>query len=179
MGAAKRRLPQMLLAKRGGKQGVCDRGKFNIGGDPLRIAFVLWICRGQTLPTETIVEQLGLPVFVKPNDGGSSLGTTKVKEPGRMQDAIQEAFGEGDEVIIERFVPGIEVTCGCYKTVDKEVIFLLTEVVTDNEFFDYGVKYNGEVQEITPARIPDEIADSIRKETLRIYDLVGAKGIDL
>ena len=146
-------------------------------GQGVRVPDALRIRRGQSLPTETIVEQLGLPVFVKPNDGGSSLGTTKVKDPVRMQDAIREAFGEGDEVIIERFVPGIEVTCGCYKTAEKEVVFPLTEVVTDNEFFDYGAKYNGEVQEITPARIPDEIADSIRKETLRIYDLIGAKGI--
>lgn len=65
----------------------------------------------------------------------------------------------------------------CYQTAEKEIVFPLTEVVTDNDFFDYGAKYNGEVQEITPARIPDEVADSIRKETLRIYDLVGAKGV--
>ena len=146
-------------------------------GQEVRVPDALRIRRGQTLPTETIVAQLGLPVFVKPNEGGSSLGTTKVKEPGRMQSAIHEAFDEADEVIIERFVPGIEVTCGCYQTAEKEIVFPLTEVVTDNDFFDYGAKYNGEVQEITPARIPDEVADSIRKETLRIYDLVGAKGV--
>lgn len=132
---------------------------------------------GQTISDETVTTELGLPVFVKPNNGGSSLGTTKVKEAQNIQTAIQKAFDEGDEVIIERFVAGTEVTCGCYKTADKEVVFPLTEVVSQNEFFDYGAKYNGEVEEITPARISDDLTRHIQKTTSEIYDLIGAKGI--
>jgi D-alanine-D-alanine ligase len=119
---------------------------------------------------------LGLPVFVKPNDGGSSFGITKVKEPSQMQPAIEKAFTEGDKVIIERFIEGREVTCGCYKTKTKQVVFPVTEVISENEFFDFDAKYNGKSQEITPAHLPDELTSAIQQETLRIYDLIGAKG---
>ena len=80
-------------------------------------------------------------------------------------------------MIIEQFILGTEVTCGCYQT-EKELIALpLTEVVTNNEFFDYNAKYNGQVEEITPARVPHEIALAIQKETKKIYELIGAKGV--
>ena len=78
---------------------------------------------------------------------------------------------------MERFIAGTEVTCGCYKTTHKEVVFPLTEVVTSNEFFDYDAKYNGQVDEITPARLSDELTKKIQQETSRIYDILGAKGI--
>lgn len=131
----------------------------------------------EEIDPERIISKLGLPVFVKPNDGGSSFGVTKVKEISQLNEAIQKAFKEGNEVVIESFIPGIEVTCGCYKTDEKKVVFPLTEVVTENEFFDYGAKYNGESQEITPARISDELTEWIRHETARIYDIIGAKGL--
>ncbi|MDR3060979.1 MAG: D-alanine--D-alanine ligase [Dysgonamonadaceae bacterium] len=128
-------------------------------------------------PSE-IVERLGLPVFVKPNDGGSSCGTTKVKSGEELIPAIKKAFDEGDEVIIESFMPGTEVTCGCYKIKGKTVIFPLTEVVSKNEFFDFEAKYNADkVDEITPARISGELTKQIQMLTSGIYDLVGAKGI--
>lgn len=132
---------------------------------------------GEKVDADEVVNQLGLPVFVKPSDGGSSFGVTKVKKAFRLQKAITIAFEEGSEVVIERYIPGIEVTCGCYKTKEKEVIFPLTEVVTENEFFDYGAKYNGESQEITPARISEELTGWIQRETSRIYDIIGAKGL--
>jgi len=124
-----------------------------------------------------LIDYLGLPVFVKPNAGGSSFGITKVIDALQMQSAIEKAFVEGDEVIIERFIDGTEVTCGCYCTKTKQVVFPVTEVVTENEFFDFNAKYKGEVQEITPARLPDELTAFIRQETLRIYDLINAHGI--
>lgn len=80
-------------------------------------------------------------------------------------------------MVIESFIDGTEVTCGCYKTSDKEVVFPLTEVVTDNEFFDFDAKYNGQVQEITPARISAEQTEKVQRETSRIYDILGAKGL--
>ena len=94
-----------------------------------------------------------------------------------MQPAIEKAFAEGDEVICEAFMKGIEITCGAYKTHDKAVAFPITEVVTSNEFFDYDAKYNGQVDEITPARIPDDVRDKVQALTLKIYDILGCKGI--
>ena len=91
--------------------------------------------------------------------------------------AIERAFQEGNEVICEAFMQGTEVTCGVYKTNNKAVAFPITEVVTHNEFFDYNAKYKGEVDEITPARIPDAVRDKIQAETLRLYDIIGAQGI--
>ena len=132
---------------------------------------------GQSVETEDVINRLGLPVFVKPNDGGSSFGVSKVKEASQMQPAIEKAFAEGGEVIIERFVKGTEVTCGCYKTKSKKIVLPITEVVTENEFFDYNAKYNGEVKEITPARISDEMTEAIQQQTLKIYDLIGAYGL--
>ena len=131
------------------------------------------------LPTASeVVERLGLPVFVKPNDGGSSFGTTKVKSQEELLPSIQKAFEEGDEVIVESFMSGTEVTCGCYKIKEKMVVFPLTEVVSKNEFFDFEAKYNADkVDEITPARISGELTKQIQLLTSRIYDLVGAKGI--
>ena len=91
--------------------------------------------------------------------------------------AIERAFAEGNEVICESYLKGTEVTCGVYKTKDKAVAFPITEVVTKREFFDYEAKYNGQVDEITPARIPDEMRDRVQAMTLKIYDIIGARGI--
>lgn len=135
------------------------------------------LLKGQTVTDEEAVSRLGLPMFVKPNDGGSSFGVTKVKEANAIQPAIAKAFAEGREVILESFIGGIEVTCGCYKVAGKEVVFPPTEVVTMNEFFDFDAKYNGQVDEITPARISAELTEKVQRETLRIYDILGAKGL--
>ena len=126
---------------------------------------------------EDIVAQVGLPCFIKTNVGGSSFGVTKVKTLEEVEPAIEKAFAEGDEVICEAFMKGVEITCGVYKTKDKAVAFPITEVVTSNEFFDYDAKYNGQVDEITPARIPDEVRDKVQALTLKIYDILGCKGI--
>ena len=126
---------------------------------------------------EAIVEKVGLPCFIKTNVGGSSFGVTKVKTLEEVQPAIDKAFAEGDEVICEAFMQGVEITCGAYKTRSKAVAFPITEVVTSNEFFDYDAKYNGQVDEITPARIPDHVRDEVQALTLRIYDILGCKGI--
>jgi D-alanine-D-alanine ligase len=143
----------------------------------VRVADSVRLTKGDNYDTDKIAEQLGLPLFVKPNDGGSSFGISKVKEKTQLNSAITKAFSEGCEVIIESFVKGREVTCGCYKTASKETVFPVTEVVSENEFFDYNAKYNGQSQEITPARIPEEMTELIQNQTLRIYDLIGAKGI--
>jgi len=127
--------------------------------------------------SQDIVAQVGLPCFIKTNVGGSSFGVTKVKTLEEVEPAIEKAFAEGDEVICEAFMKGVEITCGVYKTKNKAVAFPITEVVTSNEFFDYDAKYNGQVDEITPARIPDEVRDAVQAMTLKIYDILGCKGI--
>ena len=133
---------------------------------------------GQKWPNAPkIADTLGLPCFIKSNVGGSSFGCTKVKTVEEVYPAIERAFKEGDEVICEAYMKGTEVTCGVYKTKKNAVAFPITEVVTHNEFFDYDAKYKGEVDEITPARIPDEVRDKIQAETLRLYDIIGANGI--
>lgn len=126
---------------------------------------------------DEIIKRLGLPVFVKPSTDGSSFGVSKVKKVEDLQAAMNLAFGESDEVMIEGFLSGTEITCGCYKTKQKTVVFPITEVVTENEFFDYDAKYNGQVQEITPARIPEDVAERVRKITSMIYDILHCNGI--
>ena len=126
---------------------------------------------------DEIINHIGLPCFVKPNAGGSSFGVTKVKTLEQLRPAIRLAMEESDEVMVEAFMPGTELTCGCYKVAGKEVIFPVTEVVTHNEFFDYDAKYNGSVDEITPARISDELSERVQALTSAIYDILGCSGI--
>lgn len=143
----------------------------------VRIAESLLLRKGQAIADEDVIEKIGLPCFIKPSLGGSSFGVTKVKTREQIQPAIDKAFGEAREVVIEAFMDGTELTCGCYKTKDKAVIFPLTEVVSHNEYFDYEAKYNGESDEITPARIPDALRDRVQQLTSAIYDILNAQGI--
>jgi D-alanine-D-alanine ligase len=144
----------------------------------IKTAKSVHLIKGENRTSEEIIAELGLPVFVKPNDGGSSFGTTKVKSAEQLQPAIALAFEEGEEVLVESFMSGTEVTCGCYKVKDKKTVFPITEVVSKNEFFDFDAKYNpASVEEITPARISKELTEEIQALTARIYDLVAAKGI--
>lgn len=153
---------------------VCNTYLHTFG---IPVARSIRLLPGESVSDEEVVERLALPLFVKPNDGGSSFGTTKVKTKGEIQPAIRRAFAEGKEVILESFIDGTEVTCGCYKVKGKEQVFPLTEVVTDNEFFDFDAKYNGQVDEITPARLSAELTEKIQRQTLRVYDILGAKGL--
>lgn len=133
--------------------------------------------RDHEVSDEDIIRRIGLPCFVKPASGGSSFGTTKVKTPEALRPAIDLALKEGEDVMVEAFMKGTEVTCGCYKTRTKSVVFPVTEVVTENEFFDYDAKYNGQVQEITPARISDSLTQRIQTLTGMLYDILGCHGI--
>ena len=146
-------------------------------GFGIRVSESMILRMGFEILDEEVINKVGLPCFIKPNAGGSSFGVTKVKTKEQIQPAIEKAFGESDEVMIEAFMQGTEITCGCYKTKDKEVVIPITEVVTSNEFFDYDAKYNGQVDEITPARIPEETAERVRLLTSAIYDILGCDGI--
>ena len=126
---------------------------------------------------EEIAEKVGMPCFVKPAADGSSFGVSKVKNADQLAPALRVAFMESSEVMIESYLKGTEISIGCYKTKDKSVVFPATEVVTQNEFFDYDAKYNGQVQEITPARLSDDTARRVAEETSHIYDLLHCNGI--
>ena len=126
---------------------------------------------------EEIEKRIGMPCFVKPAADGSSFGVSKVKNADQLAPALRVAFLESDEVMVESFMKGTEISIGCYKTRDKAVVFPATEVVTSNEFFDYDAKYNGQVQEITPARLSPETTKRVEEETSRIYDILHCNGI--
>ena len=133
--------------------------------------------KGDKVDPDKIISKVGLPCFIKPTDGGSSFGTTKVKTREQIIPAVEEAFKENNEIMIESFMQGTEVTNGYYKTRKREVKLPVTEVVPKSDFFDYDAKYNGKVEEITPARIPDDLRDRIQDLTAKIYDLIGCHGI--
>ena len=124
-----------------------------------------------------IASRIGWPCFVKPAADGSSFGISKVKNADQLAPALRVAFMESDEVMIERYLKGTEISVGCYKTKNKSVVFPATEVVTSNEFFDYDAKYNGQVEEITPARLNPETAERVAEETSKIYDILHCNGI--
>ena len=146
-------------------------------GFGVRIADSLLLRRGQTIGNDEVADKIGLPCFVKPSRGGSSFGVTKVSSREQIQPALQKAFAEADEVLVEAFLDGTELTCGCYTTRTTSEVFPVTEVVSHHEFFDYDAKYNGDSDEITPARIPDELASRVQQLTSAIYDILGASGI--
>ncbi len=146
-------------------------------GFGVKVSESLVLRKGQSVSDEDVANQIGFPCFVKPNVGGSSFGVTKVKKVEQLQPAIALAFSEGDEVMIEAFMAGTEITCGIYKTKSKSQVLPITEVVSENEFFDYDAKYKGQVQEITPARISDSLTERVQKLTSAIYDILDCKGI--
>ena len=122
--------------------------------------------------------EIGLPCFVKPNDSGSSFGVTKVKEEAGMMPAIEAAFKESHEVLIESFMKGREVACGVFKSGNKTTVLPVTEIISKNEFFDYEAKYTpGRSDEVTPADMPPEITDEIQRISRYVYDLLGCNGI--
>lgn len=148
-------------------------------GYGVRVAESVLVRRGQEslLDEQKLVETVGMPCFVKPACDGSSFGVSKVKNVDQLAPALRKAMMESDEVMIESFLEGTEITVGCYKTKDKSVVLPVTEVVTKNEFFDYDAKYNGQVEEITPARIPGEQAQRAQQLTSAIYDILHCNGI--
>lgn len=127
--------------------------------------------------TDQIINELGIPCFVKPSDSGSSFGISKVSKSEDLQPALDKAFEEGDTVVIESFLKGTEVTCGIYRSPKELVTLPLTEIVTENDFFDYEAKYLGQSQEITPARVSDTIRNAVWETSKEVYNLLQLKSI--
>lgn len=143
----------------------------------IKVSESIVLRKDQSVDTDLVQSKIGYPCFVKPNVGGSSFGVTKVKAADQLQIAVKKAFTEGGEVMIEAFMAGTEITCGMYKTHNKKVVFPVTEVVPENEFFDFDAKYKGQVQEITPARISQELTEKVQNLTSEIYEILDCKGI--
>jgi D-alanine-D-alanine ligase len=148
-----------------------------LSGFGIKVAKSLLLRSKDEFSDEEIVKQLGLPLFVKPSDSGSSYGISKVKETSQIKAALENAFKEGDSVVVESFLPGTEVTCGVYRGRNGIKALPLTEICSENEFFDYDAKYLGKSQEITPARVDENIKENVQKISKRIYNLMGLRSI--
>ncbi|SHE67115.1 D-alanine-D-alanine ligase [Mariniphaga anaerophila] len=136
------------------------------------------ISKGEKINSAEIIENLGLPLFVKPNAGGSSFGITKVKSEDKLIEAVEKSWEESSEALIEEFIDGAEFTCGLVKTGGKKIVFPVTEVIPKNEFFDYEAKYTpGATAEITPARLPEDLYEQCQQLSSEIYDLCQCSGI--
>jgi D-alanine-D-alanine ligase len=167
----------------------------NSGALASELSFDKWYCnqflRGFDIPVaksllltaidsfdnQYILDNLGLPCFVKPSDSGSSYGISKVKTADELEPSLKKAFAEGETVVIESFLNGTEVTCGVYRTKNGIHALPLTEIATENDFFDYEAKYLGASQEITPARVTDEIRDKVHEISKKIYQLLRLRSI--
>ncbi|MDR1021780.1 MAG: D-alanine--D-alanine ligase [Prevotellaceae bacterium] len=143
----------------------------------LAMAKAMLIRRGDAVNAKKVVKKLGLPIFVKPNSGGSSFGVTKVKSEEALLEAIESALREDSEVIVEEFIEGVEITCGMVALNGVETVLPVTEVVSKNEFFDFGAKYKGLSDEITPARISPEATALVQRTTSQLYRALGCSGI--
>jgi D-alanine-D-alanine ligase len=142
------------------------------------MAFSMLISRRVRWDAGDIVSQTGLPCFVKPNESGSSFGVTKVKVMEELSTAIEKAFEESKEVVIESFMDGREVACGIVKTKEKDLVLPVTEIISKNEFFDYEAKYTpGKSEEVTPADMSPQLTEEIQELSSRIYDLLGCRGV--
>lgn len=126
---------------------------------------------------EKAVEKLGLPMFVKPTDGGSSFGVTKVKTAEDFDEAVEYAFSEGNMLIAESAVVGRELTCAVYFDGKEYVALPVIEIITENEFFDYEAKYKGQSREVCPAEIPDALRDEIQEVSKKVYAHLGCSGL--
>ncbi|MDD3200706.1 MAG: D-alanine--D-alanine ligase [Bacteroidales bacterium] len=143
----------------------------------IKMAREAYLRKGDYYDVNDIVARLGLPLFVKPSDGGSSFGITKVKKREDLSVAIKEAFKEGETVLVEEFIPGREMTEGVFSSKGEIVTLPVTEIISHNEFFDYEAKYLGKSDEVCPADISGQVAMEIEELTHRIYHHFGCKGL--
>jgi len=146
-------------------------------GFGIKAANSVFLSKDDQLDPKDLVVKLGLPIFVKPSDSGSSYGISKVKTTEEVLPAFQKAFGEGDTVVAESFLDGVEVTCGVFRRKDGVYALPLTEIASENEFFDYDAKYLGKSSEITPARVDDVVRNEVQRQAKYIYQLLRLRSI--
>ena len=153
---------------------ACKRA---VAGSGIHLAKEILLNKTSEIDPAAIVAELGLPLFVKPNASGSSFGVTKVKKQNELLPAITEAFKESDQVLMEEFIEGREISCGVMIAGGKEYIFPITELVCQSEFFDYKSKYQGFSNEITPADLPEAIRKEVNRLTLIAYKRLNCRGV--
>lgn len=151
--------------------------KLLVRGLNVNLAKSISLRKGVSVNPQEVIKKLGLPIFVKPNESGSSYGISKVKAEVELVPATEKAFTEDNTILIEEFIPGGELTCGLLKTRNKTLVFPITEIVPRNEYFDYGAKYLNQSEEITPARISPELTEHIQSVSSEIYDRLKCRGI--
>ena len=137
----------------------------------------LHIFKHSPLSPDSILKQLRLPVFVKPNNGGSSIGMSKVNKPAELEEALQKAFNEDDQVLVEEFISGREFTVGVFRTTKEIVVLPITEIMTKKDFFDYEAKYQGMSEEETPANINEEMKQTIQNTARKVYEVFNCRGV--
>ena len=143
----------------------------------LHVAKSLHLFKDLLVKPEEILNELQLPVFVKPNNGGSSIGMSKVNNAADLQAALDKAFNEDTQVLVEEFIKGRELTIGVFKTNGNIITLPMTEIITKKDFFDYEAKYEGASQEITPAEVDEVIADKIRAAAKKAYAIFNCRGV--
>ncbi len=146
-------------------------------GFGIKCATSYYINKGENISETEIINTVGLPCFVKPNRAGSSFGISKVSKKEDLKNAINEAFDEDSEIIIEKAIKGVEVSVGVFNNQEEVIVLPITEIVSETDFFDYEAKYLGKSDEITPARISESEADKIRTEIKKIYKVLNMTGV--
>lgn len=141
------------------------------------VARSLHLFKHSPVTPEQVLAQLALPLFVKPNNGGSSLGMSKVNEAGKLQEALDKAFKEDEQVLVEEAIAGREFTIGVFRTKGQVITLPITEIIPKNEFFDFEAKYQGASEEVTPARVDEAVADKIRAEAKKAYAVFNCNGV--
>lgn len=143
----------------------------------VNVAKNVTIYDNEEINIDDILSKVSLPVFVKPSQGGSSIGMSKVKEKSELKGAVKRAFEVHSKVLIEEFIPGVELSCGVFMEKGEVMAFPVTEIVPKAEFFDYEAKYNGTTDEIVPARISEKLKELVQRTTVRIYKDLNCKGV--
>ena len=136
----------------------------------------IYLSKGTEISGEAIQAKLGLPFFVKPNQSGSSLGVSKVNDLSELDKALAFAFAEDDDILIESFLKGTEISVGVLNYLGKTTVLGITEIVSQNDFFDYEAKYQGKSEEITPARLSPEVEQKVRETAAKVYESLGMSG---
>ncbi len=143
----------------------------------IKVAKSMHLFKNSPLAAADILMALKLPVFVKPNNGGSSIGMSKVNEEKDLPEALEKAFKEDDQVLVEEFVSGREFTIGVFKSKGKVIALPMTEVITKKDFFDYEAKYDGASEEITPAIAEESIAEKVKSAAMKAYSIFNCNGV--
>ncbi len=148
-----------------------------VGRAGVNVANTVYLHKRDTSDPDAILSTTGLPCFVKPNSNGSSVGISKVHTREELLPAIQLAFESDEEVLVQEFIPGVEITCGIYEKNGEPVVLPLTEIISHKEFFDFKAKYEGFSDEITPARLSDEQTEECRRISLMLYRRLNCRGV--